>query len=378
LDTSEIVSDGGIYEARVYLDKYDNENSSNYTTTPLHDGEIYYAYDPKSAVITGNPTGDPSVEIQKIDEEEQIETRHVSGVEYIAAGTKFEVKYKSMRDTTYMVADYATKRGSVSLSNCTIEGSTTISSADIEGTINDLDNTVISSGSKIFTLGSNNSVQESLTATHTAYSVGSNDTKTYTYTPDMEIWASGRDDTYNTAYFEKETSSKGYGRILGHIDDAGTLVIDSTKFVSEEPLSGDTAKTEYKNQAKVYDGTLVHGGTSGDKKFYVRKFKKSNSSTASQLKGFNITIPGLKMNSDKMEVWYFLADVDGLGLSKGQKISASSPSGIGELNQNDSNKVYAALNVNSLPIVPNDNEDFYIVIVLKDKDTSITGDVVIS
>ena len=388
LDTSVIISDGGVYEARVYLDKYDDENSSTASeSTTLHDGEIYYAYKTMAATITGGTggtEGKPSVDFQTVNGEKQIETRWVSGVQYIAKDTKFKVTHQQMNNTTYMVADDAVIRGSVSLSNCTCDDG-----ADITGSTDAKENTTIPSGTKTFTLSSNNSVMSSLTATHTAYSVGGNATKTKAYTPtindkNMQIWSTGREDTYNTAYFEKEQTddegvNKDYGRILGYIDGNGKLVIVSNTFKSDELLSGNTNNDVYNKQAKVYDGKLLYGEGEGEEpKFYVRKFKKNNTANASQLKGFNITVPGLEMDSDKMEVWYFLADTNGLGLSKGQKISASKPDGIGELNKDDSNKVYAALNANALPSIPNDNENFYIVIVLKDKNTSITGDVTIS
>lgn len=365
LDTSEILPDGGVYEVRVYLDTYDDDGNLNKSTT-LHDGEIYYAYKKVNAIINGKP----SVEIQTINGVEQIKTRWVSGVEYIAKDTKFKVTYQQMQNTTYMAADYETKRGSVSLSDCTCDGS-----SDITGSTGDKENTKISVGTKTFTLSANNSVLTSLTATQTAYSVDDNTTPaSTTYEPanGMKIWATGTEDTYNTAYFENEQTddegeNKGYGRILGHID-GNTLVIDSETFDS---------KQNYANQAKVYNGTLVYGSGSGTK-YYVRKFKKNNTDNASQLKGFYITIPGIIMDSDKMEVWYFMIDDQKLGLSRGQKISASSPDGIGELDKNDSNKVYAVINANALPVVPNDNEDFYIVIVLKDNTVSITGDIIIS
>jgi hypothetical protein len=75
-----------------------------------------------------------------------------------------------MENTTYMVADYETIRGGVTLSSCSCDDS-----ADITGSTNDKENTIITAGTKYFTLGDNNSVQESLAATHTAYSVGGND-----------------------------------------------------------------------------------------------------------------------------------------------------------------------------------------------------------
>jgi hypothetical protein len=64
LDTSDILPNGGIYEARVYLDTYDTDGNCESIT--LHDGEIYYAYDVKTANIDGVP----SVKIQTINGEE--------------------------------------------------------------------------------------------------------------------------------------------------------------------------------------------------------------------------------------------------------------------------------------------------------------------
>jgi hypothetical protein len=69
LDTSEILSNGGVYEVRVYLDSYDDNGNLNETIT-LHNGEIYYAYNPVAASITGGTDGKPSVKIQTINSKE--------------------------------------------------------------------------------------------------------------------------------------------------------------------------------------------------------------------------------------------------------------------------------------------------------------------
>jgi hypothetical protein len=69
LDTDVILPNGGTYEARVYLDTYD-DNDSLIKSTTLHDGDIYYAYKPLTASITGSPDGVPTVEIRTIDGKE--------------------------------------------------------------------------------------------------------------------------------------------------------------------------------------------------------------------------------------------------------------------------------------------------------------------
>jgi hypothetical protein len=118
-------------------------------------------------------------------------------------------------------------------------------------------------------------MKDSLDCVHTAYSIGGNATESAKYTHSKyKIWSTGRDDEYNKAYFEKETSSNGYGRILGHVDSNNKLVIISETFNPEHNLTtGD-----YANQAKIYDNQLQYGSGTDDK-YYVRKFKYSNSST---------------------------------------------------------------------------------------------------
>jgi hypothetical protein len=48
-------------------------------------------------------------------------------------------------------------------------------------------------------------MKDSLECVHTAYSLGGDATETAEYEHESyKIWSTGRDDTYNTAYFEKE------------------------------------------------------------------------------------------------------------------------------------------------------------------------------
>jgi hypothetical protein len=257
-----------------------------------------------------------------------------------------------------MVAANATKRGTIGLTSCG-------SSATISGATTDTCSTVIKGATKTFTLGDDTTARTYLTATHTAISEGGDAEKTGTY--NGAVWATGTEDTYNTAYFEKEQTEKpeneGYGRIVGHIDN-GTLVIDSATFDSKKPLTTGI----YANQAKVYNGTLVYGSGTG-KKYYVRKFKKSTSSTAGLL-NMILTAPGRAMNGSNMEIWYYPAS----NLTFARRIdSTEPPNGIG-----------AASGTNDIVVtVPTtvplkENEDFYIVVVLKNSSGKITADMKVS
>jgi hypothetical protein len=248
-DISAIFGEGDTWSMKVFLVNGDSEET-------LYTSDTYYAYTTKAATISANPS---------IVLNGTATTRWVSGVEYIAKGTQFDVTYGDMSNTAYMIAASSTKRGTIGLTSC--------GSSDISGTTSDTCSTVISGATKTFTLGDDTTTRTSLTATHTAISEGGNASKTNTYSG--AIWSTGTEDTYNTAYFEREDSpTNGYGRVVGHIEN-GSLVIDSATFDSTQPLTSGI----YANQAKVYNGQLVHGGTSGTK-YYVRKFKKSTSSTA--------------------------------------------------------------------------------------------------
>ena len=315
----------------------------------LYSSETYYAYTTKAATISANP----SVVLKGT-----AQYRWVSGVKYIAKGTEFNVTYGSMSNTTYMIAPNATKRGTIGLTSC--------GSSDISGTANDTCSTVISGATKTFTLDDDTTARTYLTATHTAISEGGNAEKTATY--NGAVWSTGTEDTYNTAYFEREDSpNNGYGRIVGHIDN-GTLVINSTTFDSTQALSGNTAKPEYNNQAKVYNGTLVYGEGSGDK-YYVRKFKKSTSSTAGLL-NMILTAPGRVMNGTNMEIWYYPAS----NLTFGRRIDATTPpNGIGAAS--GTNDIIVTVPT-TVPL--KENNEFYIVVVLKNSNGKITADMKIS
>ena len=333
-DISAIFGEGDTWSMKVFLVNGVNE-------TLLYSSEQYFAYTTKSPVISTKPTVSANA----------LKYRWVSGVKYIAQGSTFDVTYGTMSNTTYMIADNATKRGTLALTSCT--------TSDITGSTNDKQSTIIQGGTKTFTLNNDNTARTSLTATHTAISnTGTNTTSTGTYSG--TIWSSGTEDTYNTAYFEREDSpSNGYGRIVGHINSNGTLVIDSTTFDSTQPLTTGI----YANQAKVYNGTLVYGSGT-DNKYYVRKFKKSTTSTAGLL-NFKLTAPGRVMNGSNMEIWYYPAS----NLSFANRIDATSPNGIGVASGTND------INVTVPTTVPvKENEDFYIVVVLKNTNAKITSD----
>jgi len=333
-DISAIFGEGDTWSMKVFLVNGNSEET-------LYTSEQYFAYTTKAPVISTKPTVSAKT----------LKYRWVSGVKYIAQGSTFDVTYGTMSNTTYMIADYATKRGTLELTSCT--------TSEITGSSNDKQSTIIQGGTKTFTLNNDNTARTSLTATHTAISnTGTNTTSTGTYSG--TIWSSGTEDTYNTAYFEREDSpSNGYGRIVGHIDSNGTLVIDSTTFNSEQALTTGI----YANQAKVYNGTLVYGSGTGNK-YYVRKFKKSTTSTAGLL-NFKLTAPGRVMNGSNMEIWYYPAS----NLSFANRIDATSPNGIGVASGTND------INVTVPTTVPvKENEDFYIVVVLKNTNAKITSD----
>jgi hypothetical protein len=341
-DISAIFGEGDTWSMKVFLVNGDSEEE-------LYSSSTYYAYTTKAATISAAPTiklnGDAT-------------TRWVSGVEYIAKGTKFDVTYGDMSNTTYMIAANATKRGTIALTSC--------GSSDISGATSDTCSTVISGTTKTFTLGDDTTAKTSLTATHTAISAGGDASKTNTYSG--AIWSTGTEDTYNTAYFEREDSpNNGYGRIVGHID-GGTLVIDSETFDSTKALSGNTGDDAiYNNQAKVYNGTLVYGSGSGNK-YYVRKFKKSTSSTAG-LMSMTLTAPGRTMNGANMEIWYYPAS----NLTFARRIDATSPNGIGVASGTNDIKVTVPTTV-----ALQEKDEFYIVVVLKNTSGKITADMKVS
>lgn len=336
-DISAIFGEGDTWSMKVFLVNGNSEEE-------LYSSEIYYAYTTKAATISANP----SVALKGT-----ATTRWVSGVEYIAKGTEFEVTYGDMSNTTYMIAANATKRGTISLTSC--------GSSDISGTTSDTCSTVINGTTKTFTLGNDTTARTSLTATHTAISAGGDASRTGTY--NGTIWSTATEDTYNTAYFEREDSpNNGYGRIVGHID-AGTLVIDSTTFDSTQPLTSGI----YANQAKVYNGTLVYGSGSGDK-YYVRKFKKSTSSTAG-LMNMTLTAPGRVMNGSNMEIWYYPAS----NLSFARRIDATSPNGIGVAS--GTNDIIVTV---PTTVALQEKDEFYIVVVLKNANGKITADMKVS
>ena len=259
---SPILSEGDTWSMKVF--KVDEEGNEEL----IEKFGDYFAYTSKAATIAKKTDETQTLTIvESSSETTPIKTRYVSGEQYVAKGSKFDVTYGTMSNTSYMVTDKATLRGEITVTSC--------DTLSLNGSSSDKKTTTFAGGTSTFTLGDDTDMKDSLTCEHTAYSIGGNATETATYTHTLyKIWATGRDDTYNTAYFEKEqTDNVGYGRILGHVED-NKLVINSTTFDSTKPLTSGN----YANQAKVYDNQLQYGSGTGNK-YYVRKFKYSDEST---------------------------------------------------------------------------------------------------
>ena len=248
----------------------------------IYDSTSYFAYTTKAATISADPT----------IVENTIQTRWVSGVEYIKAGSTFDVTYGTMSNTTYMVADNATKRGTIGLSGCG-------NAVDISGSAADVQTTVISGGTKTFTLAASATPITSLTATHTAISAGGNATKTKSLTTSKTVWASGTNDTAKQSYFETEDGD--WKRLLGYMED-NKLILSESAWDSTQALSGNATEA-YNKSAKVYNGKC-EAPSGGGTRYYVRKFNYGGSNS-DQLSKFNLTVPGVTAlnTTGGLEVW---------------------------------------------------------------------------
>lgn len=338
-DISAIFGEGDTWSMKVFLVNGDSEEE-------LYSSDTYYAYTTKVASISSNPS-------VKVNGTAKI--RWVSGVEYIAKDTKFDVTYGTMSNTTYMVAANSTKRGTIALTSC--------GSADINGSTSDTCSTVISGGTVTLTLGDDTTARDSLTATHTAISVGGNAEKPASYSG--KIWSSYTTDDEKNAYFQYEGGT--YGRILGHMNSDNSLEIDSDTFDSKQSLNGNTQNPAYNNQAKVYNSTLVYGTGTGEK-YYVRKFNKKGSGDKT-LSSFILSAPGCSLNDSNTEIWMFATNT----LSTGRRLNAGKPVGIGSI---DNGKIKIEVDTGVHTIM--ENGDFYIVVKLKNSNAKITGTLSIS
>ena len=292
LDLATILGQGNTWSAKVYLEQYTVKTVEGVTTETLENtvelgstGNEYFAFTTADAVISANPTVAAKV----------LQTRWVSGVEYVDNGSTFDVTYGTITKGTVMVSDHATNRGKIELAQCG-------SAVTITGATSDTEATTIAGGTQTFTLASTTkTVQDSLTATHTAYDGNSsNTTKTGSYTNTGKIWASYTTDTAKRAYFESETGD--WKRLLGYMD-GNKLILSEDEFDSTQALTGDGV---YGKQAKVYNGKC-QAPSGGGTRYYVRKFNYGGSNS-DQLSSFKLTVPGVTaLNGSNLEVWLWAA-----------------------------------------------------------------------
>lgn len=281
---STILGEGNVWEMKAYL--VEKQSDGTEKDVLIYDSTSYFAYTTKAASISADPT----------IVENTIQTRWVSGVEYIKVGSTFDVTYGTMSNTTYMVADNATKRGTIGLSGCG-------SAVDISGSTSDVQTTVISGATKTFTLAASATPVTSLTATHTAISAGGNATKTKTLTTSKTVWASGTNDTAKQSYFETEEGD--WKRLLGYMED-NKLILSESSWDSTQALSGNATEA-YNKSAKVYNGKC-EAPSGGGTRYYVRKFNYGGSNS-DQLSKFNLTVPGVTAlnTTGGLEVWMWAA-----------------------------------------------------------------------
>lgn len=282
---STILGEGNVWEMKAYLVEKQSDGTDK--DVLIYDSTSYFAYTTKAAAISADPT----------IVENTLQTRWVSGVEYIKAGSTFDVTYGTMSNTTYMVADNATKRGTIGLSGCG-------NAVDLSGSAADVQTTVISGGTKTFTLVASATPVTSLTATHTAISAGGNATKTKALTTSKTIWASGTNDTAKQSYFETEEGD--WKRLLGYMEDNKLILVNDGSWDSTQALSGNATEA-YNKSAKIYNGKC-EAPTGGGTRYYVRKFNYGGSND-DQLSTFNLTVPGVTAlnTTGGLEVWMWAA-----------------------------------------------------------------------
>lgn len=356
LDLATILGNGNTWSAKVYLEQYsvkDGVETLESTTELGSTVDEYFAYTSADAVISANPTVAANT----------LKTRWVSGVEYIDNGSTFDVTYGTISKSTVMVSDHKTNRGSIGLDQCgnavTITGATT-----------DTEATVIAGATKTFTLASTTkTVQNSLTATHTAYDGnGGHTTKTGSYTNTGKIWASYNTDTAKQSYFESETGD--WKRLLGYMD-GNKLVLSEDDFDSTQALTGN-ATAAYNKQAKVYNGKC-QAPAGGGTRYYVRKFNYGGSN-ADQLSKFYLTVPGAKLNGTDLEVWLWTASNLNVGRRCDMATGNTDPYGFKGMGTSvdSTGKIEVSVGPKIMQ-----GEDFYIAVKIA-AGKEITGDMILA
>jgi hypothetical protein len=367
-DVSAFLGAGNTYSVNVYLDTYDAEGNLQ-SSTPLHEGDKYFAYTTQKATIGSGLKAEVTKPVY----------HNVSGVAYYTAGSEITVTTAPVTNATVMAASNQTKRATISLTDSYCPDAKA-DSTTVTGATSDKENTTIASTTKVFKLGkkwsSNKEVNRTQTASATSLTVtqlahASGDDVSATATLSGNFWANPTTDTATQAYFESEGGT--YARVLGYMNGT-TLVVDSAAWDSTQALTGN-ANAAYNKQAKISNGTLIHGGENGETRYYVRKFVRS-SSTA-QCSGFTLTVPNftaINASDATKEVWMF---VEG-DLTNGRRIdlekARSAANGTKGVATGIANGKITVEN----SLIYNNNTPVYIVVVLKTTGAKVTGDIVMA
>lgn len=368
VDTSDVLGAGNTYSINVYLDTYNSEGVLQ-SSTPLHEGAKYFAYTSQQATIGSGLKAEVTTPVY----------HNVSGVQYYTAGSEITVTTAPVTNATVMAATNAIKRATISLTDSYCPDAKA-DSTTVSGAASDKENTTIASTTKVFKFGKewkSNKEQNrtqtasatSLTITQKAHASGSD--KSTTATLSGNFWANPTTDTATQAYFESEGGT--YARVLGYMDGT-TLVVDSAAWDSTQALTGN-ANAAYNKQAKISNGTLIHGGANGETRYYVRKFVRS-SSTA-QCSGFTLTVPNftaINASDTTKEVWMF---VEG-DLTNGRRIDLEKARSAA----NGTKGVATGISGGKITVENNliytNNTPVYIVVVLKTTGAKVTGDIVMA
>lgn len=367
-DVSAFLGAGNTYSVNVYLDTYDAEGALQ-SSTPLHEGDKYFAYTTQKATIGSGLNAEVTTPVY----------HNVSGVQYYTAGSEITVTTAPVTNATVMAATNQTKRATISLTDSYCPEAKA-DSTTVSGATSDKENTTIASTTKVFKLGkkwsSNKEVNRTQTVSATSLTVtqkahASGDDVQATATLSGNFWANPTTDTATQAYFESEGGT--YARVLGYMDGT-TLVVDSAAWDSTQALTGN-ANAAYNKQAKISNGTLIHGGANGETRYYVRKFVRS-SSTA-QCSGFTLTVPGftaINASDTTKEVWMF---VEG-DLTNGRRIDLEKARSAANGTKGVATGIASGQITVENSLIYNNNTPVYIVVVLKTTGASVTGDIVMA
>lgn len=203
-------------------------------------------------------------------------------------------------------------------------------------------------------------------------------------------------DTYNVAKFyreDTETEDDIYGRVLGTLNCvdiwAPYLILSDDDFESDSPLVNNTTDLDnlYNHQAVVKQGSLVHPKASGHdpykndtdtgNKYYIRKFMINPDSGEAAL-NLQIKLPGFnECENESKEAWLIVYNSaeDYYQGGRIDKVVSDDNVGLASSSTIKNNIFVIDTNANVLPPRIMKNQEFYIVVILKDETASITGQI---